>query len=972
MRNKRNLKRKKIFIVNLVVCLAVMAGVFWFVLRNPNSEPVQPVEQPTTITAVEQEQTVPVVAAADWAPQERQVEQNAAVMTQFSAQEAEVLLERGFRSVVLPAVEYYDAEELMQAREILETLGEEGVFRTLTLTPVDNEEMPRLREVLAQFISDATFDAVLFTDSSEVDGTGRQMVSFTNFILDFLGQAELSLPIFFELDHFNGDAYRQAVQALAGELDYAELLVGLSYTEVDGFSDWALQAMEYVGITALLNLENCIPNGNMEETMRFLTALQGLEDFPLALRAADFVPEDNKAAELLSRFFSAGDLNIENFARNFALQRPVSQARAEQTITAQSPNVNFTGGSNPLFALMLNGEEVERDESGDFSFDQTLEPGRNTFAFEHRDQSYVVNVVHEVTLIQSVSPTGRMESTGGVEFMVSTVALRGSIVRASLAGDTITLQPGAAAGEDEEEREQADADFVTYVGTFRLPNSRREAFDVGTVRYTVSYRGLSATRNGALVVVLPEAPPPTEAPPTTTEQTTVSNTTGTGTTGGNTTAATTGNATTTTQTATARPPGRAMLTPATNHGLGTARMAEITADHANARSNAVMDNRSNPTLSPLLRGTFDYIIGQTTIQGNVHYLLASGKRINGSDLRVIENGFRLPLNRLHSSGRTENSMLTMRFDLDWRVPFNIDFIGQNYSSQFAEPGYAWGVRDFHATGLEITFYHTQSFSGSVDFAAFPLISNATWSQNAANNTVTLRLMFRNAGRFFGWQAVYEGNQLVIRLGRRPPATLSGAVIVLDPGHGGRDPGALFAPSHPTIRTEAQMVMLIANQVRDRLVAQGATVHMTRTGDTFVSLQDRAAFARRHNPDVFVSIHGDASPNAAPMGVTSFYFRPFSQPLAASLQNRLVRAWREQIYTPANGFANYRELHGRVDRGVRFFPYAVTRIEEAPAVLIEVGFVTNLTEGRALQNTQHQNAIAQAIANGIADYLRNAQ
>jgi len=86
---------------------------------------------------------------------------------------------------------------------------------------------------------------------------------------------------------------------------------------------------------------------------------------------------------------------------------------------------------------------------------------------------------------------------------------------------------------------------------------------------------------------------------------------------------------------------------------------------------------------------------------------------------------------------------------------------------------------------------------------------------------------------------------------------------------------------------------------------------------------------------------------------------------------LVAAYRDRIYTRAN-FNNYVDMRGRIDRGVRFFPFAVTRMEEAPAVLVEVGFVSNLTEGRVLQTSAHQVVLAQAIVDGIADYLRNVQ
>ena len=400
-------------------------------------------------------------------------------------------------------------------------------------------------------------------------------------------------------------------------------------------------------------------------------------------------------------------------------------------------------------------------------------------------------------------------------------------------------------------------------------------------------------------------------------------------------------------------------------------MVEITADFAETRRNNTVDTRSEPGQSPLLRGTFDYIIGQTVINNQTHLLLGSGKRVNANDARVIEHGFRLPNNRINASGSTSGGAFTLRLDIDWRVPFNVDLVGQNYSAAHGDNGLPWGVQNFTATGLNITFFHTNVAAGTNFALDGSVFSAARWSTNPVNNTATLHLTFRQAGRFFGYRASWEGNQLVFRFNRRPPATLNGAVIILDPGHGGNDPGALFAPSHPTMRFESQFNLAVANIVAQRLRAAGATVHMTRTGDTTMSLQQRVAFTRRTQADMFVSIHANASTNSAAHGTETFYYRANGEPLARAIHNRLVRTWRDQIYTRAN-FTNYAALRTRIDRRHRYFPFMVTRVEEMPAVLVEIGFVTNLTEGRVLQNPVHQQQFAQSIVDGIADYLRVVQ
>jgi len=396
-------------------------------------------------------------------------------------------------------------------------------------------------------------------------------------------------------------------------------------------------------------------------------------------------------------------------------------------------------------------------------------------------------------------------------------------------------------------------------------------------------------------------------------------------------------------------------------------MAEITEGYANARWSGSSDTRYNPTASPLPAGSFDYVSGTQTIDGTTYYLLGSGKRIKSTDLKVIKSGYKLPLNKVRASSATSN-YLAMRFGVDWKAPFNVDLIGQKYTASEGFNGNDWGVASYNATGLEITFYHTSGYSGAVSVGSFPLVASAEWSKDTAKNTVTLRLMFKNAGKFYGWQAYYDGGDLVIRLRPKPPSSLSGAVIMLDAGHGGADSGSPLEASHATLKHEKQFNLLLANKIRDKLQAAGATVYMTRTGDTYVSLEERTRQARQRNPDMFIAIHTDSTETASPSGTSAFYYRAFGKPLAKAVHDRIVQTYKDSIYIAGNGIPNYAEMRGRVDRQARFYPFLVTRIEECPAILVEYGFGSNLTECRVLQNDTYQSLLAQATVDGIRDYL----
>ena len=964
-------------VLAIVLLCAVMAGVAFSVYRGLRPPTSTGAAAPTAARETDtQTGTRPLAAVANWTPGARPENYSAALLPSLNVDAALALVEQGFRSVVLPdPFAAFSPEETAKAMEVLDALGAEKIFRTLTVTPVEDASLDAFGRALGQLIADSSFDALLLSENSGADADGKQTVVFTDYLSQLLHEAELSLPILFDIGKQakQSTPYQETVAALAETLPYAEILVRCGAAGARTLRTWTDHLAGDTPVSALFDLKSAIPNGTLQETLEFLTAMQAVSDFPLVLQGADYVPKNKEAAGLLKKFCT-GALDLINASKGLSLRKPVKNLKAEQSFDTDKPSVNFAGSSNPLFALTCNGKEVPRNESGDFSMDMPLKAGKNEFKFEHQGKAYTVNVYYTVTVLESVTPKGGLETTGGIEMVVGAVARRGATVTAALGGlQTITLQPGGVEREDGINADsEADSDFISYVGAIKLPASGAEKKVMGTLIFTASYQGLSEKKNGALVTVLPATvnPPPPDVPTTTAPGGSTTAAPPDGTAPDETTAAP-GESTTTAPDSTQAPdttvkPG-ALLTPGTNHGLGTAQMAEITASWANARWNGTSDTKSNPTSSPLLAGSFDYVTGRQTIDGETYYQLGSGKRIKSTDLKVIDKGYKLPSNQLRASSSTGGS-LTMRFGLDWKIPFNVDLLGQKYTASEGFNGYTYGVSSYNATGLEITFYHTSSYSGSVSVGSFPLVSSAEWSKDTAKNTVTLKLTFKNAGKFYGWQAFYDGGELVIRLRPKPPSSLKGAVIWIDAGHGGSDPGAPYAASHATLKSEKYVTILIANKVKEKLEAAGATVYMTRTGDTYVSPQERVRRTRERNPDMFISIHTDSTETASPSGTSAFYYRAFGQPLAKAIHTRIVSLYKSSIYIANNSIPNYIEMRDKVDRGTKFYPFEVTRIEECPAVLIEYGFGSNLTECRVLQNSTYQNLFAQATVDGIKDYL----
>lgn len=195
-------------------------------------------------------------------------------------------------------------------------------------------------------------------------------------------------------------------------------------------------------------------------------------------------------------------------------------------------------------------------------------------------------------------------------------------------------------------------------------------------------------------------------------------------------------------------------------------------------------------------------------------------------------------------------------------------------------------------------------------------------------------------------------------------------IVLDPGHGGRDPGAQASGM-----AEKDLVLAIAREVDKQLSAAGFTVLLTRNSDQFVSLTSRSAFLARAKADLFVSIHANAVGTHSVHGVETFVLTPHGTPSSYGTSPRDGGRAAGDAHAPQSmrlGYEIQRRLvaeTGARDRGVRRANFAVLRATAAPAVLVETGFVTNPQERARLANAAYQLRIARALAQGVARYAQ---
>lgn len=335
-------------------------------------------------------------------------------------------------------------------------------------------------------------------------------------------------------------------------------------------------------------------------------------------------------------------------------------------------------------------------------------------------------------------------------------------------------------------------------------------------------------------------------------------------------------------------------------------------------------------LAPLTQGVRSQVIAQS---GDWYRLQGEGW-IQKSDLRILPAGTPLPKSAVGSlRTRTSATGSELLIPLETRLPTSV----RQEETRLVVS--LWGA--VAATDL-IRFESTD-----------PLIRSVQWEPITPQGMrfyIDLR-----SSRQWGYQLRYEGNVLVIAL-RRPPRVsraLAGLTVMLDPGHGGNDTGSTGCSGVQ----EKTVNLQIALRLRNQLQRAGATVLMTRTGDRTVSLARRVELMRATQPTVYLSLHNNALPDAGdPLrqhGTSVYWYQMQSRNLAEALHRQLIG-----------------DL-GQPDYGLFWDSLAVIRPTEAPAVLLEFGFMTHPDEYARLLSPAFQERIARSLARGLTSWLHAA-
>ena len=359
-------------------------------------------------------------------------------------------------------------------------------------------------------------------------------------------------------------------------------------------------------------------------------------------------------------------------------------------------------------------------------------------------------------------------------------------------------------------------------------------------------------------------------------------------------------------------------------------VAEIASESGVTRTGSSTDYSR---LTPLPKGTMASVTGKNGEWLRLDY----GAWINSKETKII-SGAVAPQTVIRSVGYRQLAEATeIRFPLETAVPVSVEQ-GNN--------------------AFTLTLYNTTAQTDTIRLDDNRLISRLDWQQ-VSPTQIKYTFNLKNIQQW-GYKLRYDNTTLVLTL-RHPPdlknsnrLPLSGIKIVLDPGHGGKESGA----SGPTGYLEKDVNLIISQLLRDELVKRGAKVVMTREDDRDVSLGERQTIINKQEPAIALSIHHNSLPDNGDAektkGFGTFWYHPQSHSLAVFLQNYVVKKLGKPSY------------------GVFWNNLALTRPSAAPAVLLELGFMSSPDEFEEIVNPQAQKKMANILADGITEWFKTVK
>ena len=615
--------------------------------------------------------------------------------------------------------------------------------------------------------------------------------------------------------------------------------------------------------------------------------------------------------------------------------RLVISSPQKNTDYVTEPDYTFFGTSDPAEPLTVNGTAVERGEDGIFAYSVKLNVGKNVFNFEHKGETHTYTFNYRYVIIKEYTPSGAQTYPSGSTIVVIVNARRGSTVTAAFNGETITLTP-------EKDTVENKTDFIGYNGVIRLPSDNAQDLNLGKITYKAVHNGKTESFSSGKIIckksdVIVDYDP---------------NATPNG--------------------------GRYM-------NVGSGYIAEIVEYNAETFDGNVSDaslkdgsvDWSRPTNNYLPKGTLDYCSTSLISYKETNYVtLRAGYRVYLERKDKPHTELKPVVRRYVGSLPDHNEIKVADFSEDgshtrltlealWKAPFYLDILPQSYTNPAKQD---YRITQATYNYIDITFCYATSFEGEITVPeSNPLFKSAEVIQNytadgSTTRDFTLRLHLKKQGAFYGWDSYYnENNQLVFEFLNPKAVTadasneygvnLNGAKILIDVGHGGKDSGAIGFGLY-----ESHANLTLAFKIKAELEKMGAEVHMTRTGDTTSSTDDKLQMIRRIKPDYCIAVHHNSNNSSSPHGFGSYYSTPYSKKAA------------EYVLAQTRGTGIYDNSKEKFE----WHYYFMARSSVCPVVLTENGYISNPTDFESIKDDGKNTLKAKAIARGIADYFNSIQ
>lgn len=594
-----------------------------------------------------------------------------------------------------------------------------------------------------------------------------------------------------------------------------------------------------------------------------------------------------------------------------------------ESFSTNNSTVIFKGNVKDGKELKLGDEVIACDEEGNFEKSVDLKYGNNTFKFTVENETKAFTVYRRYIIITSYTPSNAQTYSAGVKLNVSVKAKANATVTAKFNGQTITLT----------EKIDVNGGDSTYVGYFTLPSGHFVDRNLGKITFTGIHNGWSESFSSGIItckkedVVVDYDPNATPA-------------------GGN------------------------------YINVGSGIIAEIVDFQAETFNGKDTQDKSRPYNNYLPEGTVDYSSANLrTITGDSGYkhqlvTLRCGKQVYLSKRRSPYKDFTVVTKQYVGTLPDHNELSVASFGIDghhttlvlntdWKAPFNFELKDQKYNNNFT-------VNDVTFNYVDITFCYATVFEGEITIPEdHPLFKEVKIIKNEKTQDYTLRFILKKQGGFYGWDAYYnDQNQLcfkflnptkVVEADNKYGADLTGAVILIDVGHGGKvDTGACSGKY-----AEKNCNLTLAKAIKTELESVGATVYITRETDVEQLAAQKVKMLKDLKPDYCVAIHHDGNTATSLNGFGSYYYYPFSKAASQIMLNH-------NSNLTVNGSKVYRNTT------FKWHYYFMGRCSVCPVVLTENGYITNKTDLNNIASPSVNTAKAQAITAGIAEYFLSIQ